>query len=108
MYRVGHGEHALALVLERRHDLVGELLAPDGVAAAPGAVGVAALQHEVGDVAVELDAVVAAARTEREEVLAGQRRQVAVQLKIQIAHVRAQARVPLPGRLLRCTDRVSE
>lgn len=57
-------------MLERRADLVLEGVAVDGLAAAPRARGVAALDHEAGDDAVEDHVVVVAALRERREVLA--------------------------------------
>lgn len=69
--RVGHAEDAGAGVLEARVDLVGKGVAIDGGAAAPRARGVAALDHEVGDDAVEDGVVVVAAAGELGEVLAG-------------------------------------
>jgi len=71
---VGHGEDALAGVLEREV-LVGELLAVDALAARAVASGeVAALAHEARDDAVELAALEAEAflaRAERAEILHG-------------------------------------
>ncbi|TFB00711.1 hypothetical protein CCMA1212_007152 [Trichoderma ghanense] len=67
--RVGHAEDARAGVLERRVDLVLELVAVDGGAAAAGARRVAALDHEVGDDAVEYRGVVVAALDEGGKVL---------------------------------------
>ena len=55
---VGHGQDALARVDERAVKLVLELCAVDRGAAAAGACRVAALDHEVGDDAVENDVVV--------------------------------------------------
>ncbi len=52
-------------------DLVFELFAVDGAAAAAGAGGVAGLEHEVWDYAVEEDVVVVAALGEGGEVFAG-------------------------------------
>lgn len=69
--RVGHAENTGAGVLERRVNLVGELFAVDGSAAAAGAGRVSALNHEVGDDAVEDGAVVVAAADEGGEVVAG-------------------------------------
>lgn len=51
--------------------LVFELFGVDGTAAAAGAGGVAGLEHEVGDYAVEEDVVVVAALGEGGEVFAG-------------------------------------
>ena len=68
---VRHGEDALLGVTERVVELVLELAAEDGLAAAAGAGGVAALDHEVGDDAVEDDVVVSASVGEAGEVLAG-------------------------------------
>jgi hypothetical protein len=71
--RVGHAESALAVVPERRDELVLELAAVDGRAAAAGTGGVTALDHEALDNAVENDVVVLAGCGERGEVLAGLR-----------------------------------
>lgn len=68
---VRHAQDASAGVLERGVDLVLELLAVDGAAAAAGAGGVAGLEHEVGNDAVEEERVVVAAFGEGLEVLAG-------------------------------------
>jgi len=65
---IGHGEDAGFGVFEGRVEFVTELVA---WAAGAGAGGVAALDHEVGDDAVEFDAVVVAALGEVEEVGAG-------------------------------------
>lgn len=67
---VGHAEDASAGVLEGRVDLVSELVTVDGGAASPGAGRIAALDHEVGNDAVEDGAVVVAAADERREVVA--------------------------------------
>lgn len=68
---VRHRQHARASVPQRAVDLVVEGAAPDGLAATARAGGVAALQHEIGDDAVEDDAVVFAGVGEGGEVLAG-------------------------------------
>lgn len=57
-------------MLKARVDLVFELVAVDGATAAAGAGGVAGLEHEVGDDAVEEDVVVVAALCEGGEVFA--------------------------------------
>lgn len=67
---VGHAENASAGVLEGRVDLVSELVTVDGGAASAGAGRIAALDHEVGNDAVEDGAVVVAAADERREVVA--------------------------------------
>jgi hypothetical protein len=56
--RVGHAERALAVVPERRNELVLELAAVDGGAAAASTGGVTTLDHETLDDAVEDDIVV--------------------------------------------------
>ena len=53
--RVGHRKHAGSVVLERRFKLVGELVAG---AATTGAFGIAGLDHEAGNDAVENDPVI--------------------------------------------------
>ena len=68
---VRHGEDALLGVTERVVEFVLELAAEDGLAAEAGAGGVAALDHEVGDDAVEDDVVIFAGVGEAGEVLAG-------------------------------------
>lgn len=68
---VRHTQDAGPGMLQRRIDLVFELFAVDGSAAAAGAGGVAGLQHEVWDYAVEDDVVVVAALGEGGEVVAG-------------------------------------
>ena len=82
---VGHGHHAAAAVAERLHKLVHKRSAPGGLAAAPCAARVAALQHEIADAAVERDAVIEAASREQQEVLACARHQISVQLQVQVA-----------------------
>lgn len=57
-------------MLQLGGDLVLELLAVDGGAAAAGAGGVAGLDHEVGDDAVDEEVVIVAALGEGGEVLA--------------------------------------
>lgn len=66
---VGHGQDTGASVLERAVELVLELATPDGLSATAGACGVAALEHEAGDDAVEDDAVVLACVGEACKVL---------------------------------------
>ncbi len=70
---VGHAQDAGAGVLEGGVDLVVELVAVDGGAAAAGAGRVARLEHEVGDYAVKEEVVVVAAGGEGGEVFAGLR-----------------------------------
>ena len=65
-------------MLQRRVDLVFEFVAVDGGAAAAGAGGVAGLEHEVGDDAMEEDVVIGAALGEGCEVPAGLRSTVLV------------------------------
>jgi hypothetical protein len=67
---VGHAENARAAVLEVRRDLVFELVAVDGIAASPRARRIPALDHEVGNDAVEYEVVEVVALGERREVLA--------------------------------------
>jgi hypothetical protein len=69
--RVGHAEDAGTGVPQGRIDLVLELVAVDGGAAAAGARGVAALDHEVRDDAVEDCGGEVAAAGEGGEVVAG-------------------------------------
>lgn len=57
-------------MLEGRVDLVGELVTVDGCAASSSASRITALDHEVGNDAVEDGAVVVAAADERREVVA--------------------------------------
>lgn len=68
---VGHAQDAGASVSQRRVDFVFELFAVDGGPAASCAGGIAALDHEVGNDAVEDDVVVVSAAGERCEVYAG-------------------------------------
>lgn len=68
---VRHAQSSLALMLQRRHDLVLELAAVDGFAATAGAGWVPSLDHEAFDDAVEDDIVVLARFGESGEVLAG-------------------------------------
>ena len=67
---VSHTQDACAGVLEGRVDLVFELLAVDGGAAAAGAGGVTRLGHEVGDDAVEDGIGIVAAADEGGKVIA--------------------------------------
>jgi hypothetical protein len=69
--RVRHAEDPRARVFQGRGDLVLEFVAVDGGAAAAGACGVAALDHEVWDDAVEDGVVVVPAGREFGEVLTG-------------------------------------
>ena len=69
--RIRHAQHARTGMFEIRVDLVGEFLAEDGAAAAAGAGGVAGLDHEVRDDAVDEDIVVVASGGEGGKVLAG-------------------------------------
>lgn len=82
--RVGHRQHAGSGVLQDEV-LVGELLAVNGLAASAVVVcKVAALQHEVGDDAVEGGALVTEsffAGTQRAEVFTGLRSHVCSQLQ---------------------------
>lgn len=66
-------------------DLVLEGLAPDGAAAAAGAGGIAGLEHEVGDYAVDRGVVVVAAAGEGGEVFAGLGGMVGVELERECA-----------------------
>lgn len=76
--------------LEGLPELVGELGAPDGCPALAGAGGVAALDHEALDVAVEDGAVVVAAGAEGQEVLRRAGHLVAEHLALDVAQVRVQ------------------
>lgn len=87
---VGHGHDPPGGVLERLAELVGELAAPDGGAALAGARGVAALDHEPLDVAVEHRAVVVAARAQRQEVLRRPGHLVAEHLALDVPQVGVQ------------------
>ena len=69
--RIRHAQHARTRVFEIGVDLVGEFVAEDGAAAPAGAGGVAGLDHEVRDDAVDEDVVVVAPGGEGGEVLAG-------------------------------------
>lgn len=77
---VGHAQDAGARVPQLGRDLVGELVAVDGGAAAARARRVPALDHEGRDDAVEDDAVVVPPGREGAEVLAGPRRVRGVEL----------------------------
>jgi hypothetical protein len=76
--------------LEGLPELVGELGAPDGGTALAGAGGVAALDHEALDVAVEDSAVVVTAGAEGQEVLRRAGHLVAEHLALDVAQVRVQ------------------
>ena len=68
---VGHGQNARLVKSEVACALIFEIFAPDGLAAAASACGVAALDHELLDDAVEDDSVVVAVLTVCGEVFAG-------------------------------------
>jgi len=68
--RVGHAERALAVVPQRRDELVLELAAPDRSATTASTGGVTALDHEALDDTMEDDVVVFAGRGQGGEVLA--------------------------------------
>ena len=87
---VGHRDDAPHGVLLVGVDLVVELAPPDALAALARARGVAALQHEALDVAVEERVVVVARRGEREKVEGCARHDVAVDLELERAEVRVQ------------------
>ena len=55
---VGQGYYSARVVRERAVEFVFEGFVPDGGTAAAGAGGVAALEHEIADGAVECDGVV--------------------------------------------------
>lgn len=76
--------------LEGLPELVGELGAPDGGASLAGTGGVAALDHEALDVAVEDGAVVVAAGAEGQEILRRAGHLVAEHLALDVAQVRVQ------------------
>ena len=57
---VGHGYCSAGVVGEGAVEFVFEGFVPDGGTAASGAGGIAALEHEIADVAVECDVVVVA------------------------------------------------
>lgn len=82
---VGHAQDARAGVLERSRDLVFEFFAVDGLASATGTGGVAGLDHEVGDDAVEDDIVVVSALGKGSEVFAGTRGMVVVEFDDDVA-----------------------
>lgn len=63
--RIGHAEDASTRVLQRWGDFVLEFLAVHGLAATPGACGIAALNHEVGYYAVKDDVIEVIALRER-------------------------------------------
>ena len=65
-------------MLQSRINLVFELFTVDGSATTPGAGGIAGLQHEVWDYAVEDDVVVVAALGESGEVVAGLKNSLSV------------------------------
>ena len=67
--RIGTRHNAAAVKLERRSDLVGKRLAPDGLSAFSRASGIASLNHERLDVAMPLDVVVRPSSAVTEKVL---------------------------------------
>ena len=68
---VGHAKRTLAVVLERRYELVLELGTVDGGAACTGSSRVTALNHEAWDDTVEDDVVVFTGGCESGKVLTG-------------------------------------
>src|SRR5215211_6859407 len=92
---VGHRHGALgvgaAVEFGRAVDLVVEAPAPGRLAAAPGPLRVAALDHEALDDAVEDDAVVLALLGQQPEVLRRLRRVLLQQLEADRPHVRLDA-----------------
>lgn len=68
---IRHTQYTRPSMFELGRDFVFELFAVDGGPAAAGAGGIAGLQHEVGDYAVEEEGVVVAAFGEGAEVFAG-------------------------------------
>ncbi len=94
--RVGHREHA-ALVAQR----VALRLVAEGVARAARAraLGAAALDHEVGDHAVELQAVVEAAPRERDEVVDRLRGVLGKQVEHDVAALGLDRRLVASGRV---------
>lgn len=78
---------------ERAVELVGEVAAPDRGAALARGRGVAALEHEVADVAVEGDAVVVAPFAQLDEVPHGLWGELGQQFEVEVAVVGGNARV---------------
>lgn len=68
-----------------RAAFIAERHTPCTLAARARAGGVPALHHEVGDQAVELDAVIVSPLAEQDEIVTGKRRQGAIQLEVQLA-----------------------
>lgn len=79
--RVGHAQDAGARVLQARIDLVLKLLAKDGASSATGSRGIAALDHKVGNDAVEDGVVIVAATDKGGKIVAGLWGVRSVQLK---------------------------
>lgn len=67
---IRHAQYSSPSVFETRMYLIFELLAVDRAAPSASAGGIASLDHEVRDYAVENDAVVVASLSECREVLA--------------------------------------
>ena len=85
---VGHGEHARLIETQVGRAFVFEGLAPDRLAAAACAGGVAALDHEFRDYAVEDDAVVVAVFHVSGEVFASFRSDLRIELEFDRSLVR--------------------
>lgn len=66
-----HAQHARTRMFEVGMDLVSEFLAEDGAATATGTGGIAGLDHEIRDDAMDEDVVVVAPGGEGGEILAG-------------------------------------
>lgn len=77
---IGHGQRSFAFVLERWNDLILELAAVDRFSTAAGTGGVAALNHEAFDDAVEDYAIVFSGLRKGCKVLARSRSLVRIQL----------------------------
>jgi len=82
---IGHAEDTLAGVFEAAVELIPELAAPEGLAAATSTGGVTTLDHEVLDDAVEDDAVVVTLPREPGKVLASLGRLISVELDDDVA-----------------------
>lgn len=82
--RVRHA-HRIRLIVPQRAKLVLELAAPDGFAAGPVTHGVAALDHELADDAVEDGVVVVAIFRVRDKVLNGFRGSFGEEAEVDVA-----------------------
>lgn len=82
---IGHADYSSHVVLEAVVEFVVEVFPVDRLTALPGAGRIAALQHELRDVAMKEGAIVVAARGKGEKVRARLRCLLAEELRLDVA-----------------------